>query len=77
VGWPAEPSARPDSRLVAAHDHRVPAGTQQAVFELSWLQNWARYPTNDLDLVLVSPAGTVIQSTFRAEADGTRLSEVE
>ena len=40
----------------------VPAGTQQAVFELSWLQNWARYPTNDLDLVLISPAGTVIQS---------------
>jgi hypothetical protein len=104
----------------------VPAGTQQAVFELSWLQNWARYPTNDLDLVLVSPTGTVIQSgatlnspervtinnpaagrwtaaiigftvhgnrgfdkhdgddrpqkdvyTFRAEADGTRLIEVE
>jgi hypothetical protein len=38
----------------------VPAGTATAVFELAWLQNWARYPTNDLDLVLVDPAGNVI-----------------
>jgi subtilisin family serine protease len=38
----------------------VPNGTSLAVFELSWLQNWARYPTNDLDLVLITPAGQVI-----------------
>ena len=40
----------------------VPAGAKTVVFELAWLQNWARYPTNDLDLVLLDPAGTVIQS---------------
>jgi hypothetical protein len=27
------------------------------VFELAWKQNWARYPTNDLDLVVFDPAG--------------------
>ena len=37
----------------------VPAGAASALFELTWLQNWARYPTNDLDLVLVDPAGNV------------------
>jgi hypothetical protein len=38
-------------------DVDVPGGATQAVFELAWLQNWARYPTNDLDLVLLDPAG--------------------
>jgi subtilisin family serine protease len=37
----------------------VPAGAGSAVFELTWLQNWARYPTNDLELVLIDPAGNV------------------
>ncbi len=38
----------------------VPAGAGKAVFELAWSQNWARYPTNDLELVLLDPAGNVI-----------------
>lgn len=37
----------------------VPAGTTQAVFETSWRQNWGRYPTNDLDMVLIDPLGGV------------------
>ena len=37
----------------------VPAGASNAVFELAWLQNWARYPTNDLELLLLNPAGIV------------------
>jgi hypothetical protein len=37
----------------------VPAGASQAVVELAWKQNWGRYPTNDLDLVLIDPAGGV------------------
>jgi hypothetical protein len=51
----------------------VPAGASQAVFELAWKQNWGRYPTNDLDLVLIDPAGMVnnsgatISSPERAE----------
>ena len=40
----------------------VPAGASEAVFELAWLQNWARYPTNDLDLVLIDPVGNEIYS---------------
>jgi subtilisin family serine protease len=41
----------------------VPFGVSEAVFELSWLQNWARYPTNDLDLALIDPAGNIINGT--------------
>jgi hypothetical protein len=37
----------------------VPAGTTQAVFETAWLQNWGRYPTNDVDMVLIDPIGGV------------------
>jgi subtilisin family serine protease len=34
---------------------RVPAGTKELVCELFWEQDWGRYPTNDIDLVLLSP----------------------
>jgi subtilisin family serine protease len=37
----------------------VPAGASSAVFEVAWKQNWARYPTNDIDMVLIAPDGTV------------------
>jgi hypothetical protein len=37
----------------------IPAGAAQAVFETSWLATWARYPTNDLDMVLINPSGKV------------------
>jgi hypothetical protein len=46
----------------------VPDGASSAVFELAWLQNWARYPTNDLDLVLFNPAGNVIVSGATANS---------
>jgi hypothetical protein len=37
----------------------IPAGAALAVFETSWLATWARYPTNDLDMVLINPSGKV------------------
>jgi serine protease AprX len=37
----------------------IPAGTSVADFRLSWRENWGQYPTNDLDLFLVRPNGTV------------------
>jgi subtilisin family serine protease len=37
----------------------VPAGTAEANFRLEWREDWSNYPTNDLDLILVSPTGTV------------------
>jgi hypothetical protein len=37
----------------------IPAGVSQAVFELFWQQNWGRYPTNDLDMLLFRPDGTL------------------
>jgi hypothetical protein len=46
----------------------VPAGASNAVFELAWLQNWARYPTNDLELLLLDPTGTVIDSGATANS---------
>jgi subtilisin family serine protease len=37
----------------------IPAGASQAVFELFWQQNWGRYPTNDLDMILFRPDGSL------------------
>lgn len=37
----------------------IPAGTAQADFRLEWREDWSNYPTNDLDLILVSPAGVL------------------
>ncbi len=34
----------------------IPAGVSQAVFSLSWKNNWSKYPTNDVDMILVNPA---------------------
>jgi hypothetical protein len=47
----------------------VPVATQ-AVFELFWLQNWGRYPTNDLDLLVIDPAGHLV-------TDGATLNSPE
>lgn len=40
----------------------VPAASAEAVFELAWKQNWSRFPTNDLDMVLIDPNGNVNQA---------------
>jgi subtilisin family serine protease len=37
----------------------VPAGVDQAVFTTRWRNNWSRYPTSDLDMILIDPAGTI------------------
>ena len=38
----------------------VPTGTRRLEFEATWRQNWSRYPTNDLDLQVIDPAGNVL-----------------
>jgi subtilisin family serine protease len=38
----------------------VPAGTTVADFRLGWRETWGQYPTNDLDLILVRPNGTIV-----------------
>jgi subtilisin family serine protease len=35
----------------------VPAGTSRVVFETSFAESWARYPTNDIDMILIDPDG--------------------
>jgi hypothetical protein len=35
----------------------IPTGTASAGFELAWNRDWTRFPTDDLDLILVSPSG--------------------
>jgi hypothetical protein len=52
---------RPGETILIPVD--VPSGTTQASFELGWRQNWARFPTNDLDLFLCAP-GFVLHSDF-------------
>ena len=38
----------------------IPAGTTAADFRLGWRETWGQYPTNDLDLILIRPNGTVV-----------------
>src|SRR6202035_780839 len=49
---------------------KVPAGTAQLSFLLSWLHDWGASPTNDIDLVLEDPNGNVI-------LDGATLNSPE
>jgi hypothetical protein len=35
----------------------IPPGTAKASFDLSWQRDWTMFPTDDLDLILVSPSG--------------------
>ena len=44
----------------------VPAGASAAVFELAWKQNWARYPTNDLDHVLPIQTASCMKTSSSA-----------
>jgi len=37
----------------------VPAGTKEAVFALYWDHDWGAYPTNDIDMILLLPDGTM------------------
>ncbi|MFQ5535410.1 MAG: S8 family serine peptidase [Sphingomonadales bacterium] len=34
----------------------VPAGTGTATFDLSWKHDWSKYPTSDLDIIVISPS---------------------
>jgi hypothetical protein len=37
----------------------VPAGVSSLNFRLGWREDWASFPTNDIDLILVAPDGSV------------------
>lgn len=53
----------------------VPAGLTEVTFELSWNNHWGRYPTDDLDLIIIDPAlnlnfdGATFNSPERATID--------
>jgi hypothetical protein len=60
-GLPTLPSAIGQVRqddIIPFHIKVPPAA--RAEFELFWLQNWGRYPTNDLDLFVIDPNGNVV-----------------
>jgi hypothetical protein len=52
----------------------VPSGAAKGIFEVSWQQNWARYPTNDIDMVLINPLGAV--NTSGATANSPERVEI-
>ena len=54
----------------------VPPGATEAVFEVFWRQNWSRFPTNDLDLLLYNPDGKLIVD-FDGESPGATDSSPE
>ncbi len=60
TGWDAwKPTFKGTIRFgdLEAHTLDIPSGTSRAVIELSWRGDWSRYPTSDLDLILVDPDG--------------------
>lgn len=38
----------------------IPANTSELSFELSWRDDWSFFPTHDVDLLVIDPAGTLI-----------------
>lgn len=48
----------------------IPDGTVSARFEVSWKGDWGHYPTNDIDLYVVDPAG-------KANLDGATFNSPE
>jgi subtilisin family serine protease len=44
----------------AAYGVEIPGGTTSFDIELSWKENWGYYPTDDLDLILLTPSGEVL-----------------
>ncbi len=38
----------------------VPAGTARASFELGWKRDWSHTPTNDIDLYVIDPDGSLV-----------------
>ena len=44
----------------AAYGVEVPNGATSFDIELSWKENWGYYPTDDLDLILLTPSGEVM-----------------
>jgi hypothetical protein len=48
----------------------VAPGTSEAAFELTWTHDWASYPTNDLDMILVDPNG-------KTNFDGATINGLE
>jgi subtilisin family serine protease len=45
---------------LAAFPIEVPAGVSEAEFRLRWERDWSRYPSSDLDMILVPPSGPVV-----------------
>jgi hypothetical protein len=38
----------------------IPVGKTKATFDLRWARDWSRFPTSDIDLILVAPDGTML-----------------
>ena len=35
----------------------IPAGTSKASFNLAWNRDWLKFPTSDMDMLVIDPAG--------------------
>jgi hypothetical protein len=69
VGPPTATGVSKQGDLVPV-EVEVPAGTTQLVFETFWLEDWSHYPTNDVDMFVLDPVGTV-------NSDGATLASPE
>jgi subtilisin family serine protease len=72
--WEPTPGATERGKIVEGQTIQVPVtippGASEAVFRLEWREDWGNYPTNDIDLILVSPTNQLI-------LDGATLNNPE
>lgn len=68
-GWPTARGKVSEGEFVPV-EVEIPQGTSEVAFELDWIHNWARLPTDDLDLFLEDPSGNLNE-------DGTTLASPE
>jgi subtilisin family serine protease len=56
--WKRRGTVRQGDQLL--YSFKMPEGLAHASFELTWKNDWAHYPTNDIDLVVIDPDGNEI-----------------
>jgi subtilisin family serine protease len=62
-----------NSRLIPV---TIPAGVSRATFDLVWIRDWSRFPSSDIDMIILDPSGQVV-STAGATLNAPERAVVE
>jgi hypothetical protein len=62
-----------NSRLIPV---TISAGVSRATFDLVWIRDWSRFPSSDIDMIILDPSGQVV-STAGATLNAPERAVVE